>query len=206
MPLAPLASEILDFWFVPREGEAPSGDAPAAVRGARHAERSVWFRKSAAFDAEIRSRFAMALAAGLAGAFGDWCTTPQGSLARVVLLDQFTRNAFRDSAEAFAGDRGALATAEQAIEAEFDRALDPYERWFLYMPFEHGESLALQDRALALFTALAQDTGLDTPLPWVARHREVIARFGRFPHRNELLGRESTPDEIAFLGQPGSRF
>lgn len=206
MPLAPLASEILDFWFVPREGEAPSDDEPTALRGARRVSRSVWFQKNAAFDAEIRDRFGPALAAGLAGAFGEWCATPQGSLARVVLLDQFTRNAFRGSAAAFDGDRGALATAEQAIGDAFDRDLDPYERWFLYMPFVHSELPSMQDRALALFTALASETGLGSPLTWAARHREVIARFGRFPHRNALLGREPTPDEIAFLGQPGSRF
>ena len=123
-----------------------------------------------------------------------------------MLLDQFTRNAFRDTAGAFAGDRGALATAEHAIDAASIAPSTPYERWFLYMPFEHSESLPLQDRALALFAALAQETGLDTPLPWAARHREVIARFGRFPHRNAILGRESTPEEIAFLAQPGSRF
>jgi uncharacterized protein (DUF924 family) len=189
-PLAPLAEKILTFWFT-------SGP---------HEDRDVWFRKDDAFDAEIRERFGDAIAAGLAGAFGGWCTTPRGSLARVILLDQFTRNAFRGTPQAFAGDPRALATATQALERKFDRELGPYERWFMYMPFVHSEDLAMQDQAVALFTALAAETGLDSPLPWTQRHRDVIARFGRFPHRNEILGRPSTPEEAAFLAQPGSRF
>lgn len=200
--LAPLASEILDFWFVPRAGEA--GVNEATLRGS--VTRDVWFRKDDAFDAEIRARFGTALAAGIAGAFGDWCTTPAGCLARVVLLDQLTRNAFRGTPDAFAGDAGALATAEDAVERGFDRSLEPLERRFLYMPFEHSELLAQQDRAVALFAALAAETGLDEPLPWAERHRDVIRRFGRFPHRNEILGRASTPEEVAFLEQPDSRF
>lgn len=200
--LAPLASEILDFWFVPRAGEA--GVNEATPRG--RVTRDVWFRKDDAFDAEIRARFGAALAAGIAGAFGDWCTTPAGCLARVVLLDQLTRNAFRGTPDAFAGDAGALATAEDAVERGFDRSLELLERQFLYMPFEHSELPAQQDHAVALFAALAAETGLDEPLPWAERHRDVIRRFGRFPHRNEILGRASTPEEIAFLEQPGSRF
>lgn len=190
LALAPLAADILDFWFPP---------------GTR-AERDVWFRKDDAFDREIRDRFGTALAAGIAGAFGEWCTTARGALARVVLLDQLTRNAFRGTAQAFAGDAGALATAEDAIERGHDRALDPHERWFLYMPFEHSEDLAMQERGVALFEALAAETGVDAPLPWAVKHLDVIRRFGRFPHRNEILGRASTPEELAFLEQPGSRF
>jgi uncharacterized protein (DUF924 family) len=189
-PLPPLAAEILDFWF---------GQGPAV-------ERDVWFRKDDAFDLSIRERFGEALAAGMAGAFGEWCTIPRGSLARVILLDQFTRNAFRGTPNAFAGDAAALATAEDAVERGFDRSLGAYERWFLYMPFEHSEALPLQQRALELFTALAAETGVDSPLPWVRAHMDVIRRFGRFPHRNEILGRPSTPEELAFLEQPGSRF
>jgi len=189
-PLDPRAADILLFWF---------GDAP-------HHTRDVWFRKDDAFDRGIRERFAATLAAGLAGAFGDWCTTARGALARVVLLDQLTRNAFRGTAEQFAGDPGALATAIDAVERGFDRALDGHERSFLYMPFEHSERLDMQDRAVALFTALAAETGVDAPLPWAEKHRDIIRRFGRFPHRNALLGRTSTPEELHFLEQPGSRF
>ena len=213
--LPPLASEILDFWFVPRDGEVVANEAtspphPHAGEGAAkprvRVTRDVWFRKDDALDEEIRMRCGEALAAGIAGAFGDWCTTPAGCLARVVLLDQFTRNAFRGTSDAFAGDARALATAEDAVERGFDLALEAQERWFLYMPFEHSESLAQQDRAVALFAALAAGTGLDEPLVWAERHRDVIRRFGRFPHRNAILGRASTPEEIAFLEQPGSRF
>ena len=187
--LAPLAREILDFWF-------PPGTST---------ERSEWFRKDPAFDRIVHERFDVALAAGLAGAFGDWCVDPHGSLARVVLLDQLTRNAFRDTPKAFAGDPAALATAEDALECGFDRDLGLHQRWFMYMPFEHAESLAAQDRSVTLFRALA-DAGLPGPLEWAQRHRAVIERFGRFPHRNAILGRESTADELAFLREPGSSF
>jgi uncharacterized protein (DUF924 family) len=182
--------DVLAFWF----GAPP------------HTERGEWFRKDAAFDAAIRERFGDALARGLAGAFGEWCGEPRGALARVVLLDQFTRNAFRDTPRAFAGDARALATADDAIRRGFDASLDRYERWFLYIPYEHSEDLAMQRRALELFGALARDEGLDGPLRYAKRHAEIIERFGRFPHRNAILGRESTPEEIAFLREPGSSF
>jgi uncharacterized protein (DUF924 family) len=182
--------DVLAFWF----GAPP------------HTERGEWFRKDAAFDAAIRERFGDALARGLAGAFGEWCGEPRGALARVVLLDQFTRNAFRDTPRAFAGDARALATADDAIRRGFDASLDRYERWFLYIPYEHSEDLAMQRRALELFGALARDEGLDGPLRYAKRHAEIIERFGRFPHRNSILGRESTPEEIAFLREPGSSF
>ncbi|HEY7787851.1 MAG TPA: DUF924 family protein [Casimicrobiaceae bacterium] len=221
-PLAPLAAEILDFWFEPRHGERAADDAanarppshpggrPLAEDGAAKSRvrvtRDVWFRKDDAFDQEIRERFSAALAAGIAGAFGEWCTQPLGSLARVVLLDQLTRNAFRGTPDAFAGDPGALATAEDAMERGFDQLLEAQERWFLYMPFEHAESLAQQDRAVACFVALGAATCLTDPLPWAEKHRDVIRRFGRFPHRNEILGRASTPEEVEYLTHPGSRF
>ncbi|MGC1816344.1 MAG: DUF924 family protein, partial [Casimicrobiaceae bacterium] len=118
----------------------------------------------------------------------------------------YTRNAFRGTPAAFAGDPAALATAEDAIARGFDRELGPRERGFMYMPFEHSESLPAQERSVALFAALASETGVDGPLPWAERHRDIVRRFGRFPHRNEILGRESTPEEIEFLEEPGSRF
>ena len=181
---------VLAFWF---------GPPP-------HAERREWFRKDPAFDAAIRARFGDALEMALAGAFGDWCTRAHGALARVLLLDQFTRNAFRDSAKAFAGDARALATSEDAIARGLDAALDRYERWFLYMPLQHSEDRATQARSLELFAALARDTGLDTPLPYARRHAQIVERFGRFPHRNAVLGRTSTAEELAFLQAPGSAF
>jgi uncharacterized protein (DUF924 family) len=167
--------EVLAFWF----GAPP------------HEERACWFRKDPAFDAEIRSRFGESIETALGGGWPDVGTTPHGSLALVLLLDQFTRNAFRDTPRAFAGDA---------------RALDKYERWFLYMPFEHAEDRAAQERAVALFRALAAETGEPGNLEWAEKHAAVVRRFGRFPHRNAILGRVSTPEEIAFLQEQGSRF
>ena len=192
--LDPLAAEILDFWF--GADDAPSAGTP----------RDVWFRKDAAFDAEIRERFGTAIAVAVAGGYGEWCATADGSLARVLVLDQFTRNVYRDTAAAFAGDARALATAQHAVERGLDRALKPFGRWFLYMPFEHAEDAAAQQRSLALFGALAEESGLASPLEWAHKHADVIARFGRYPHRNSILGRVSTAEEVAFLSQPGSRF
>jgi uncharacterized protein (DUF924 family) len=186
--------DVLDFWFGP-----PQDGVPLPVRDA-------WFRKDDAFDATIRTRFRDVVAEALAGGFGHWCATPRGALARVIVLDQFTRNAFRGMPEAFAGDERALATARDAIARGFEASLQPVERWFLYMPFEHSEALADQERSVALFEALARETGLDAPLDWAVRHADVVRRFGRFPHRNAILGRASTPEEEAFLAMPGSRF
>jgi len=188
--LAPLAAAVHAFWF----GAPP------------FASRPEWFRKDPAFDATIRTRFGEAVAAACAGAYGEWCATPRGALARVLLLDQFTRNIGRDSPAAFAGDARAIATADDAIARGFDRVLEPVERQFMYLPFEHAEDPAAQDRSLALFGALARDAGRDDLLDWAQRHADVIRRFGRFPHRNAALGRTSTPDEIAFLATPGSGF
>jgi uncharacterized protein (DUF924 family) len=186
----PRPDDILGFWF---------GPPPRATR-------PEWFRKDPAFDAAIATRFGDAIAAAVAGAYGEWCGTPHGALARVLLLDQFTRNAYRDTAQAFAGDERALATAEEAIRRGFDSPLDPFERWFLYLPFEHAESEEAQQQSLALFSALAESTGDRGPLEWAEKHAAVIRRFGRYPHRNAILGRESTPEETAFLREPGSRF
>lgn len=180
---------ILRFWFA--EPEA--------------GERAEWFRKDAAFDSTLRARFGACVDAAIAGDFGAW-TSPLHRLARVLLLDQFTRNAYRGTARAFAGDALALALAGIAVDAGDDAALSPYQRWFLYIPFEHAESMPAQERAIALYTRLAEQTGLSEPLPWVHRHADVVRRFGRFPHRNALLGRESTAEEIEFLKQPGSSF
>ena len=185
-----LADAILVFWF---------GPAP-------HAERREWFHKDPAFDATIRARFGDAIDRALAGGFGEWCLRAEGALARVLLLDQFTRNAFRDSPKAFAGDARALATTDDAIARGLDAALDRYQRWFLYMPLQHSEDRATQARSLERFAALARDTGLDAPMRYVRRHAEIVERFGRFPHRNAILGRASTPEEIEFLRTPGSAF
>jgi uncharacterized protein (DUF924 family) len=184
-----LATGILGFWF---------GDGTLA--------RAEWFRKDPVFDAAIRERFGAAVERALEGAFAAWAAEPRGALALVLLLDQFTRNIHRDTARMFAGDARALAVAESAVAAGFDDALMPQERSFLYLPFEHAEDAAAQARSVALFTRLAEEAGLQSPLEWAQKHADVIRRFGRYPHRNEILGRASTPEETAFLAAPGSRF
>jgi len=209
-----LAGDILAFWF----GSGKPGSDPAfhdaGSRGALSPDvaeagsdpASRWFGKDPAFDAEIRARFGSAIEAALAGAGEAWSGTPRGALARILLLDQFTRNAFRDTPRAFAGDALALETAGRAVDAGFDRSLDPHERWFLYLPFEHAEDADAQVRSLALFGALARETGQREPLEWAEKHAAIVRRFGRYPHRNAVLGRASTADEIAFLREPGSSF
>ena len=188
-----MQEEILEFWFG-RPGTAAYGST-----------RKEWFRKDPAFDAAIRERFGGAIGAALAGGFADWIA-PRGKLARIVLLDQFTRNSFRGTPQAFAGDAPALALANETVARGDDVALIPVERWFVYLPYVHAESPAAQERAVSLYRSLRDETGLDEPLVWAERHAEVIRLFGRFPHRNAILRRESTPEEIAFLAAPGSRF
>ena len=184
------AQAVLDFWF-----------------GSDDAERDVWFRKDPAFDAEIAQRFGPLVESALRDGLRDWQDEPASALARIVLLDQFTRNIFRDSARAFAGDTLALAAARVMVAAQHDLALPPVRRSFVYLPFEHAEDLAAQDEAMRLFTRL----GIDAPalagyVDYAQRHRAIIERFGRFPHRNAALGRVSTAEETAFLQRPGSRF
>jgi uncharacterized protein (DUF924 family) len=188
-----MQEEILDFWFG-RPGTPEHGNS-----------RRVWFRKDASFDGEIWARFGVAIETALAGGFVDW-VSPRGALALILLLDQFTRNCFRDTPRAFAGDAPALAIAEDAVARGDDLALAPLERWFVYMPYVHAESPYMQEQSLALFRRLIEETGLAEPLPWAERHAAVIRLFGRFPHRNAILGRPSTPEEVAFLAAPGSRF
>jgi len=185
-----LAASIHAFWF---------GPPP-------HEERPEWFRKDPAFDALIRDRYGAAIETALAGGFESWSATPRGALTRILLLDQFTRNAFRDTPRAFAGDPLALELAGRAVDAGFDRKLDKLERWFLYLPFEHSEDAAVQDRSLALLGRLSDETGDPSPRTWAEKHAVIVRRFGRYPHRNAILGRASTPEEIAFLREPGSSF
>lgn len=184
---------ILDFWFG-RPGTAEYGTT-----------RDFWFRKDPALDAELRARFGATVETALAGGLEDW-SAPRPALARILLLDQLTRNIFRDTPRAFAGDALALSLAEKAIGRGADRSLASVERWFMYMPFVHAESSEAQARGVSLFRRLRDETGLADPLPWAQRHADVILRFGRFPHRNAILGRASTPEEIAFLATPGARF
>lgn len=186
------ATKVTDFWF----GTAPD-----------YQPRDEWFRKSDAFDAQIHSRFGPTIEAALAGGLHEWDATPQGRLARIVVLDQFTRNVFRGTPRAFAGDALALAAAQEVVDASLDHALHPVWRAFAYMPFEHAEDMAMQDRAVQLFTALAaSDPRFEGNLDYAHRHHDVIRRFGRFPHRNAVLGRTSTAEELTYIAQPGSGF
>lgn len=187
-------SEVLDFWFGP----------PASRQRGRH--RLEWFRKNAEFDEEIRRRFLGEHEAALAGLRESWEATPHAALALIVMLDQFPRNMFRDNQRAFAADSAAMGVSRRMVERGLDRLLRPIERCFVYLPFEHCEDLAAQRRSLALFEGLRFSSDCADNIDYAYRHYEIIVRFGRFPHRNAVLGRVSTPEEIEFLGQPGSGF
>jgi uncharacterized protein (DUF924 family) len=173
------AEEVLRFWF----GRDP-----------KH-----WFEKSATFDAEIRSRFVPLYEELSSNA--AWLSQPRDCLARIIVLDQFPRNMFRGTVRAFATDPVALAAAKHAVAKGYDRGLLPVEKQFVYLPFEHSESLADQERACELMKPLGEEL-----YGWAVKHKVIIKRFGRFPHRNEILGRKSTPEETEFLKQPGSGF
>lgn len=176
--------QVLDFWF--------AGDL------ATH--RKEWFEKSAEFDATC-ARFAAALREARDGRLDHWAETPRGSLALIILLDQLSRNLHRGSPEAFAADAKAREIARKAIARGFDQALGPVERMFIYLPLEHSEDLADQDLSVRLFTSLGEEM-----VRYAEEHREVIRRFGRFPHRNAAMGRASTPEELEYLAQPDAGF
>ncbi|MES2048279.1 MAG: DUF924 family protein [Pseudomonadota bacterium] len=193
---------IQEFWF---------GDgADDAVTAARQAK--LWWSKDEALDALIRQRFATLSESALAGNLDDWASTSNGCLSLILLCDQFPRNMYRDTPVAFASDAKALALSKAGIASGLDKNLRAIQRVFFYLPFEHSESLANQDYAVTLFEQLASEasaehkTMFDNFLNFALRHREVIRRFQRFPHRNKILGRVSTVEELAFLSQPGSSF
>lgn len=187
-------NDVIDFWF---------GEPGAAERGV---PRKAWFEKSAAFDASIRDRFAAVFEAAEADRLDDWQRTPLAALALVIVLDQFPRNMFRGTPRAFATDSRALAIARRIVERGFDAAYLTVECAFAYLPFEHAEDIAMQRQSLALFAKLPPSASSTRYLDYARRHHDVVARFGRFPHRNEVLGRASTPEELEFLKQPGSSF
>ncbi len=165
-----------------------------------------WFVKNPEFDREIRARFLPLYDQAAVGELDHWQSVPGECLALVIALDQFPRNLFRGEARAFASDAHALGTARRALEAEYDADMLPVERLFLYLPFEHSESLEDQWRAMALIGRLAPWPETADTFPCAVRHWDVVRRFGRFPHRNAALGRGSTPEELEFLKQPGSGF
>jgi uncharacterized protein (DUF924 family) len=190
------AQEVLDFWFLP-----PTDPGYGKAR-------PEWFRKDPAFDAHIRERFGSLIAQALAGGLREWeMEGPHGALARILVLDQFTRNAYRDAPESFAGDALALSAAQALVDSGADQQLPPFQRAFVYMPYEHAEDARMQQCAVDLFARLAAEhEGFGEMLDYAHRHRGVIARFGRFPHRNPILGRASSADELQYLGQPGAGF
>ena len=175
----PTPSEIIEFWFA--------------------AGPEQWFTKAPEFDAEIARRFGDATEQAAGGAFDHWCENSDGTLALILLLDQFPRNIHRGSARAFSADGKALAIARTAIERGIDREQPVERRKWLYLPLEHAEDLKAQEECVALFEA----TGIEADLKWAIDHRDIIARFGRFPHRNAVLGRQSTPEEDQFLADGG---
>lgn len=185
-----LTEKILTFWF----GTADL-DAPVDFREA-------WFKRSDDFDSEIRENFVGDVEQAIRGDLDSLAQTPAGALALLILLDQFPRNLFRGTAKAFSGDARARRIADHALRHGFDRAMNARHRIFLYLPFEHSEAMADQERSVALFASLDDPRAYDYAL----KHKAVIDRFGRYPHRNAALGRASTAEEVEFLKTPGSSF
>ncbi len=193
---------ILRFWF----GDIPAADQVAPDR------LKLWFGGDSAADKEIRKKFEHLLKPAMAGVLDDWTGAAHGTLALIVLLDQFPRNIFRKKPEAFASDERALQLALAGLEQGQDRALSIVERAFFYMPLEHSESLEMQKLSVQKFENLLADAPPQLKkmcasfLDYAVRHKEIIERFGRYPHRNQALGRASTEEELEFLKQPGSSF
>ncbi len=187
---AEMICQVLDFWFGTKESEEYGGN------------RKAWWVKDPSFDAEIRHRFLAGQRRAAKGEYDFLAESPQGMTALVIMLDQFPRNLYRDSLRAFATDARALALTKRAVDTGMDKDLIPAMRLFLYLPLEHSEDLEDQERSVALYKALDFADTYD----FAVRHRNVVARFGRFPHRNNVLGRKSTVEEIEFLKQPGSSF
>jgi len=185
--------DILEFWFG-REGDAHHGSF-----------RPEWFSKNDAFDREIRERFLKVFEAAERDALDSWRGEAHSALALIIVLDQFPRNMFRGERRSFATDEKALSVTQHAMEKGLDRALPPLQRAFLYMPLMHSEDLSHQRQSVSLFTELDRQTR-GTQSSFAQRHLEIIERFGRFPHRNAVLGRSSTPEEVEFLRQPNSSF
>ena len=186
--------KILDFWFGP----------PGSVE--RDRPREVWFKGDAGYDAVLRDSFLADQRRAAAGELDAWTATPEGSVALLLLLDQLPRNLYRGTPQAFSTDARAREIAGITVPRGFDQDLPPLWRWFVYLPFEHSEKIGDQTRSIALFEALPAAAEHDQAKDYARLHYDVIKRFGRFPHRNAILGRQSTPEEVAFLEQPNSSF
>jgi uncharacterized protein (DUF924 family) len=188
------ATALIDFWFGPPRSPT------------RFKQRDVWFQVDPVFDGQLRDRFGALQARAAMGRCARWIGEAEPCLALVLLFDQLPRNLFRGTAQAFATDTLARTTAKSAIQHGFDRSLPAAWRQFLYLPFGHSEHPGDQTVSVTLATALARDPAFAEALDFAQRHQAIIARFGRFPHRNAALGRVSTPEEEAFLKEPGSSF
>lgn len=175
--------DVLDFWFAPEH-------------------TSFWFAKDQHFDDKIRTQFSQIYQQAIHSELWSWRQTAAGRLAEIIVLDQFSRNLYRDQAQAFAQDSMALALAQEAITQQLDAQLSPEQRSFLYMPFMHSESKLIHEFALKLFQRLGNEMNLS----FEKKHKVIIDQFGRYPHRNAILGRQSTPEELEFLTQPNSHF
>jgi len=198
----PDAEEVLDFWFA----DAATGPEAIARRN------SVWFQGGALFDGECRKRFGASLAAAADGELDHWLESPRARLALIVLLDQFSRNIYRGTAAAYGQDARALAACREGIEQGHDRRLAPIERTFFYLPMEHAEDREVQALSVQQFEGLAREAPEELREPLLANagyarhHRGIVERFGRFPHRNAVLGRACTADEDAYLADDAPRF
>ena len=186
--------EVLDFWFG-REGDPEYGQF-----------REEWFRKDPEFDADVTERFADLYEKAAAGDLDGWRDDARSCLALVIVLDQFPRNMFRGDGRTHATDEKALEASKYAVEHALDRELPAFQRMFLYMPFMHSENVEDQRRSVELFARLADEPGAPDVTSYAVGHREIVERFGRFPHRNEILGRQTTPEEAEFLKTEGSSF
>lgn len=194
--------DVLRFWFGELDAQGMASEAISRR----------WWTRDDAFDLRVRGEFGETFQAAMDGRHEAWRDEPRSLLAYVIVLDQFSRNMFRNDPRAFSADPRALEAARVGVDAGLDRMLVGVARMFLYMPFEHSEDLRMQDRSVALFTAFRDEsTGplreqLDYFRTFAIRHRDVVARWGRFPHRNAVLGRTTSEEEREFLSQPGSSF
>jgi len=199
MPIAITPDDILDFWFGPTDADP-------------FANAKMWWKKDPAFDAEVSRRFGAALEASSRGELDGWRDEARPCAALILLTDQLSRNIHRGSAGAFAQDDRARSACEHALDRGLDAALRPVERVFVRMPLMHAEDLAAQNRGIVAFATLAEEAPeaiqpkLFEYVLYAVKHQKIIRRFGRFPHRNAILGRASTPEEAVFLEQPGSSF
>jgi len=199
-----VVNRIIDFWF----GELKDGGVPP------RAHSRMWWEKDPTVDEYIRKNFEADLINAREGKLRGWENTPEGTLALIILLDQFSRNIYRDKLEAFSQDSRALDLATRGIQKGFDGVLHPVKRIFFYMPFEHSEDIKVQKRSIELYRGLEKEFWsppelaeiLSSSRDYAEKHYAIVERFGRYPHRNRILGRISTPEEIEFLKQPSSSF